>query len=139
MMLKSAGKTLAFATAVSLMVVGSVSSQAQTSARINFARGASDATVQGTITGRQYRDYLVTARAGQFITVSMSQLSGSPYFNIMPPGSTGEAIFIGSSEGNNAVNVELPSTGTYRIRVYQMRSAGRRGTAARYSLNIAIN
>jgi hypothetical protein len=132
-------RTLIAAAAAAALTIGGTVAYGQASSRITFARGASDATVQGTITGRQYRDYLVTARAGQFITVSMSQLRGSPFFNIMPPGSTAEAIFIGSNEGNNAVNIELPATGTYRIRVYQMRNDERRGTAARYSLNVAIN
>jgi len=41
---------------------------------------------------------------------------GAAYFNVLPPGSTGEAIFVGSSEGNHLS--ALPSDGDYTIRVY---------------------
>lgn len=45
--------------------------------------------VRGTITGREYIDYKLTARQGQKmfaeLTVSGKNGNGSVYFNILPP------------------------------------------------------
>ncbi|MEW9838607.1 hypothetical protein [Mesorhizobium marinum] len=60
------------------------------------------------------------------------------YFNVLPPGSNDEAIFIGSTEGNNFAGT-LSVSGAYKIRVYQMRSTARRGERGRFNLAISID
>ena len=110
---------------------------AQQSSPITFARGASSATVAGTIRGREYRDYTVRAAAGQRMRVTMNTRSGSAYFNVMPPGSDGFAVFVGSSSGYTYDGL-LDRGGPWTIRVYQMRNAGRRGAVANYRLNVAV-
>jgi hypothetical protein len=76
------------------------------------------------ITGDEYIDYLLGARAGQEMAVSLipgeSNGDANIYFNILPPGSTGEAIYIGSIDGLDVTGVALPETGDYTIRVYQL-------------------
>lgn len=55
---------------------------------------------------------------------------------MLPPGSQGEAI-------DGAANVTrwtgaLPSSGDFRVRVYLMRNAARRGETANYTLNVGV-
>ena len=110
---------------------------AQQKVPVQFAKGASSATLKGTIKGEEYRDYVVNARAGQTMTVTLTNPDGRAYFNVMAPGSTGEAVFIGSTEGNSFKG-PVPGTGANTIRVYQMRATGRRGEVANYTLAIGI-
>lgn len=111
---------------------------AQQKVPVQFARGASSATMKGTITGDQYRDYVVNARAGQTMTVTLVNPDGRAYFNVMAPGSTGEAVFIGSTEGNS-FSGPVPGTGANTVRVYQMRATGRRGEVANYTISIGVS
>jgi hypothetical protein len=103
---------------------------------VTFPRGATGTTINGMIAGNQTRDYLVRASAGQTIRVTKT---GSPivYFNILPPGSSGESVFTGSSDGNSYTG-RLASSGAYTIRVYQMRATARRGQSGSFRLNISI-
>jgi hypothetical protein len=110
---------------------------AQQKTPVAFARGATSATVKGSIRGEQYRDYIVNARAGQTMTVTLANPDGRAYFNVMAPGSTGEAVFIGSTEGNS-FRGPVPGTGATTVRVYQMRATGRRGEVANYTLTIGV-
>jgi hypothetical protein len=108
---------------------------AQTVSQITFAKGTSGATVKGTLKGDAYRDYKLRVGKGQKLSVSISK--GQPNFNILPPGSSGEAVFIGSSEGNDATN--LPTVaGEYTIRVYLMGGATKSGKAYPYTLSVAV-
>lgn len=111
---------------------------AQQKVPVTFAKGKSSATVKGTIKGEQYRDYVVNARAGQTMTVSLTNPDGRAFFNVMAPGSTGEAVFIGSTEGNSFKG-PVPGTGANTVRVYQMRATGRRGEVANYTLAIGVS
>jgi len=104
--------------------------------RVTFAPGASSATLQGSITGDESVDYVLGAKAGQTMTVTMKTAHGANYFNVLPPGSEA-AIAIGSNLGNKWSGT-LPVDGDYRIRVYLMRSAARRNERAAYTLTVGI-
>jgi hypothetical protein len=104
---------------------------------IHFAKGASSATVQGTIKGDQIVDYKVRAKAGQTMSVKLVTRNGANYFNVLPPGSDDVAIFVGSTSGNEWSGA-LPSDGEYTVRVYLMRSAARRNESATYTLTVAV-
>jgi hypothetical protein len=58
-------------------------------------------------------------------------------FNLLPPGSTGEALFIGSRDGNRSTT-SLPASGEYTIRVYQMGNAANSGKRSNFTLDVAI-
>jgi hypothetical protein len=105
--------------------------------RVHFQAGTSGATVKGHLRGGDDVDYVLGAKAGQRMTVELHTDNPQNYFNILPPGSSDEAIFVGSSSGNR-FDGTLPDSGDYRIRVYLMRAAARRDEQARYSLNIHI-
>lgn len=107
-----------------------------TTSDVQFARGKTSTVLSGKITGDQTHDYVVRASAGQTLNVS---LSGAEivYFNVLPPGSDNEAIFIGSSEGQNFAGT-LSASGAYKLRVYQMRATGRRGESGAYKLSVSV-
>lgn len=104
---------------------------------IRFSRGATAATRQGTVTGYDTITYLVDVRAGQILDVDMRTSNRSSYFNVTAPGAS-EALFIGSTSGDNGYRGRTTRTGTYRIDVYLMRNAARRGESARYTLTVAV-
>ena len=104
---------------------------------VQFPRGAESATIEGSITGYEMVDYLLGAGAGQAMNVSMATDNGGNYFNILAPGETDAAMFIGSTSGNQSEGV-LPECGDYKIRVYLMRNAARRGETANYRLEMII-
>ena len=134
-------KRLAMATAGALLLSAvpmAAPAIAQISASVvAFPRGQDTTTISGTITGRQVRDYRVRVAPGQALSVRLSGARPSVYFNVMAPGSNGEAIFIGSTSGN-AYSARLRAPGVYTIRVYQMRAAGRRGVSSNYSLRVSV-
>jgi hypothetical protein len=106
--------------------------------RVQFHKGASSATVEGQIKGRESVDYLLGAREGQSMNVSMATDNTSSYFNIIAPGKANEAIFVGSIAGNQFEGT-VPASGDYKIRVYLMRNAARRDETAKYRLEMIIN
>lgn len=121
---------------VALCVVA-VSAQGVRQQRVSFARGASSAAVQGSVKGDDTIDYVLGARAGQTMRVTLKSSSASNYFNVLPPGSE-TAIANTSASTSNSWAGALPADGDYRIRVYLMRSAARRGESANYTLTVAI-
>ena len=106
--------------------------------RVRFQEGATSATVEGRITGRETVDYLLNVSAGQVMNISMATPHGATYFNIMEPGEQYAAIYNGSTSGNQFEGVTEKS-GDYTIRVYMMRSAARRGERADYRLEMIVS
>lgn len=106
--------------------------------RVQFQRGASSAVVEDSITGYESVDYLLGARAGQSMTVSMATNNRFNYFNILPPGETQVSVFTGSTSGNQFEGV-LEQSGDYKVRVYLMRNAARRNETANYRLEMMIS
>jgi hypothetical protein len=103
---------------------------------VQFAKGKSSATVKGSLTGDQTVDYTLRAAAGQTMTVKLSGGS-SVYHNVLAPGSTGEALFVGSSGGKRSTTA-LPAPGEYTVRVYQMGNAASSGKRSNFTLEVAI-
>lgn len=106
--------------------------------RVKFATGANSSRIEGSITGDNYVDYLVNVSEGQLMNVSMATDNAANYFNIMEPGEEYVAIFNGSTSENQFEGTAAKS-GDYRIRVYLMRSAARRGETANYILEIIVD
>ncbi len=105
---------------------------------VHFKPGANSAVVEGRIKGYATVDYVLEARKGQSMNVSMATKNPSAYFNILPPGSNDVAIFNGSI-GENQFEGPLPKSGAYKIRVYMMRSAARRNEVANYRLEMIVS
>ncbi|WP_206069581.1 hypothetical protein [Novosphingobium olei] len=118
------------------VLAGTAPALAQASQVIAFAKGNDNASVKGAIVGDTYKDYLISARGGQKMGVSL--ITKAAYFNIMPPGSTGEAIYNSSIDGNDATGVVLPRTGQYRIRVYTMGAVTRTKRPVPFQVSVSI-
>ncbi|WP_447729044.1 hypothetical protein [Sphingomonas koreensis] len=130
-------KSLILAAASLCIVAPAVAQSPTRSERVQFPRGASSQVVRGTIRGYSSVDYIVGARAGQTLRVSMRTGNASAYFNVIAPGAQ-NAMFIGSN-GGNRFSGRLPQTGDYRVRIYLMRNAARRGESATYALDIGVS
>ena len=104
---------------------------------LHFAKGASSATVKGSLKGSKTIDYKLRARAGQTMSVTLKTSNLGNYFNVLPPGSNDVAVFVGSTSGNDWTG-SLATDGEYTIRVYLMRSAARRNETANYTLTVGI-
>ena len=105
--------------------------------RVQFKKGATSAIIEASIKGRETVDYVVGARKGQSMNVSMATNHTASYFNILAPGENEVAMFNGSLSQNRYEGV-LPESGDYKIRVYMMRSAARRNEVANYRLEMII-
>jgi hypothetical protein len=97
------------------------------SRRVQFARGASSATVRGRVTLALPDTWLVGARAGQVMTVQLTAANKSVKFFISTPDS---AKIL--TDDTRSWTGTLPDTGDYYIIV----DAGERG--ATYSMTISI-
>jgi hypothetical protein len=127
---------IAIATAALLWCSISFAADAIKSQRIHFSPGKSSATINGSISGDKAVDYKLAAKSGQTMSVKLETSNLSNYFNVLPPGSE-SALFIGSTSGNEWTGT-LPADGDYTIRVYLMRSAGRRDEKADYTMTVGI-
>jgi hypothetical protein len=106
--------------------------------RVSFQRGTSSATIESSIKGDEIVDYLLNVSSGQYMNVSMATNNGANYFNIMEPGEEYVAVFNGSVNENQFEGATAKS-GDYRIRVYLMRSAARRGEQANFRLEMIVS
>lgn len=120
------------------IVLQSVSAQLEIrQERVQFKPGANSAVIEGSISGYETIDYVLGAREGQYMNISMATDNTSSYFNILMPGEEEEAMFIGSTSGTQYEGI-LTQSGDYKVRVYIMRSAARRNEVANYLLEMII-
>lgn len=103
---------------------------------VQFAKGASQATIKGHLAGDQIVDYRVRAAAGQTLVVKLQETNPQNYFNVLPPGSNDVAMFNGQ-DGSDYQGV-LPDDGDYTVRVYLMRPAARRKEKSDYTLAVGV-
>jgi hypothetical protein len=105
--------------------------------RIRFAKGASSATIKGTIKGYVFKDYIFSANAGQRASLKLTSTNIYAAFVIHRKGADpDEERSIESTEWENT----LQESGEYVIRVLMMRAGARRpGATANYSLKLEIN
>lgn len=90
---------------------------------------------RGDLRGYASQDYRIKGRAGQSLMLRLHTRHGATYFNLLPPGSSAEAMFNGQF-GDNRFDGVLPDDGEYVVRVYMLRAAARRQERARYSLDV---
>lgn len=129
------------ATLTVLVAALAVPALAQTVSDVKFEAGNFGTMVSGTIIGDEYIDYRLGAKKGQkmFIdlVVEASNGSGTVYYNVLPPGSSGEAIYNSSIDGNTTT-VTLPESGTYSIRVYHMGDDEDSGKTSGFRIDLSI-
>ncbi|MGJ5631566.1 hypothetical protein [Nostoc sp. CALU 1950] len=110
-------------------------SLAQAHTTVRFSAGNDNTFMRSSITGNHYHDYVLNARAGQRMSVSLIT-KGSAYFNILPPGST-QAIYNSSISGNDG-SVRLPQSGNYTVRVYLKGGNKDRNRTIPFELSVGI-
>ena len=95
--------TRALAALAALVLAGSVlaaeGQPAPRKERVTFAKGASSATINGTLKGGADVDYLVRAAAGQTLEVKVQGTNAQNYFNVLPPGSANVAMYVSETDG----------------------------------------
>ncbi|MBF9032423.1 SH3 domain-containing protein [Rhodobacterales bacterium HKCCE3408] len=116
--------------------------RAQDSVRIQFSPGTTSATINGTIVGNEYIDYVLGARAGQTMVVSLAVTgtngNGTAFFNIVPAGQDFPALYNGSSDTDRRAEVTLPETRDWAVRVYLMGNDADTGRTVGYSIDVYI-
>ncbi len=103
--------------------------------RIQFARGTSSKAIPGAVRGYDGKRYVIGARAGQRLTVTLRTSNASNYFNVTAPGASA-AMEGGANQ--TRFTTTIPSSGDYVIDVYLMRNAARRNESAKYTLTVGI-
>lgn len=103
---------------------------------VHFPPGASSTSITETIKGYGSIKYVVGAKAGQDLAVTLDTGNASNYFNVTAPGADA-AMFVGAESGG-AFRTKLASDGDYVIDVYLMRNAARRNEVATFKLDIAV-
>lgn len=103
-----------------LMIIGTLDSAVFSQTRIQFARGRTSTTVNGSISAYSSRDYILGARRGQVMTVRLTSNTGDVH------------VDIGGNDVGTGTTITLRSTDDYIITVHN------EGRAARYSLYISI-
>ena len=92
-----------------LSVQGAATAQDVRSERLRFPGGANGIEVQGRISGYETVDYVLGARAGQRMSVTLQSRNRFAYFNVLAPGSD-SALFVGSRDGER-FDTALPVSG----------------------------
>lgn len=127
--------------AMAALLAAPVPLLAQETSTVTFEPGNFGTMVSGSVTGHDYMDYKLDANAGQKmfaeLTAAGGDGNGTIYFNILPPGSDGAAIY-NSSMAENTTTISLPDSGTYTIRVYQMGNDKDTGKTSQFNLDLSI-
>jgi hypothetical protein len=129
-------KPLLALVALLALTVPAAAQQGPRTERVQFAPGATAKAISGSIKGYAAVDYIVGAKAGQTLSVKLKTSNASNYFNVTAPGADA-ALFVGSTSGGEYTGV-LPSSGDYKVSVYLMRNAARRGESAKYTLTVGV-
>jgi hypothetical protein len=94
------------------------------------------------VRGDEYIDYVVNARGGQTMVVSLAVTGtnghGSAYFNILPAGQDYGGPYTGSSDDDRRAEITVPHDGDWAIRVYLMGNDRDTGKTVGYSIDVYI-
>jgi hypothetical protein len=118
------------------LVMVSFSGLAQKKVSVTLSPDSPKKVIKGTIKGDAYTDYAIYLEEGQLFKATYKGSTNSSSMNIMAPNSEGEAFHIGDRDGNN-YSGKITKSGIYTVRVSQMRSAARKGTAVSFSLTLS--
>ncbi len=121
---------------------GASPAHAQDRVDIRFEPGATSTTINGTIRGDEYIDYVLNARGGQTMVVSLAVTgtngNGSAFFNILPAGRDYGGPYTGSADDDRRAEVTVPYDGDWAIRVYLMGNDRDTGRTVGYSIDVYI-
>lgn len=118
---------------VSFLLV-SENASAQTKVRVRFAKGAVSAKLKGRVNGYKYIDYIVRAKSGQTMSVSLGSKNTACKFVIFYSDMKNVEGAADVKEFTRNVDVD----DNYVVRVLLPRSAARRKERAAFTLNVKI-
>jgi hypothetical protein len=124
------------AAGVALLATGAHAADGIRKEPVRFEKGASQAAIKARIQGDETVDYVLRAGAGQTLAVALKKTNPQNYFNVLPPGSSDVAMFVGDSGAD--FEGLLPTDGDYTVRVYLMRPAARRNESSDYTLTVGV-
>jgi hypothetical protein len=106
---------------------------------VYFAPGGTGVVIAGSLEGRETVDYLLGAKAGQTLSVTMDSDNSAAYFNLIAPNEQDVALYAGHLAAEpNRYEGTLDLDGEWKIRVYLYRAAADAGERADYRLDIHI-
>lgn len=127
--------------AATIILIAAQSALAQKEANqvwdIEFKKGDHGKTISSSIKGDDDVDYNVKTSDGQVLHILFFVKSGSCYMNVFEPRRLEEAVFIGSTSGNE-FGASPTKAGVYKIQVYQMRASARRNETCKYSISFEL-
>jgi hypothetical protein len=125
-------KTAVFIVTLTLALTSTAWSQSDTlSRRVRFARGRTTSVLKGTVVNDGMNQYVLTAKAGQRMSVHLTSPSKRAKFDLYSQ--ENRALFIDSGgEDTTDWEGELPESGEYVISVYSTRKN------TKYTLEITI-
>lgn len=118
-----------------LLIALTISASAQTKVRVKFAKGESSTMVKGMIKGYKYIDYIVKAKSGQTMSVTLTSANQSCSFVIFYSDLKNVEDATDVREFTRNVDVD----DNYIVRVLLPRAVARRNSTANFSLKIAID
>ena len=102
---------------------------------IRFKPGATSTTINGTVRGDAYIDYIVNARGGQTMVVSLAVTDtnghGSAYFNILPAGKDCGGLYTGSSDEDRRAEARAPAERAVSKSLEELRAERQKRTGRR--------
>jgi hypothetical protein len=122
--------------ALLLMAAPLLAQNAVRSERVTFDDGSSARSLMDAIAGFERVHYLVSARAGQVLTVDLATSNLSNTFDISVPAAP-KPFFVGGDSGNSH-SFRVPATGDYTIDVHLLRFAARDYQSAQYTLSVTL-
>jgi hypothetical protein len=107
---------------------------------VKFPPGSTGTTIEGRIRGRDSVNYILGARNGQFLKVSLDADNTAANYNIYVPGrGPGDEALFTSDLGGMDYTGQLYKSGDHTISVFLNRAAARRGEVASYKLYVTIS
>lgn len=137
--IKAAALALALSASITGLTTQAIAQSEMKTERVTIRAGQSSAEISRSIRGRETIDFLVNAREGQRLVVSMTSNNASANFNLIAPGEQDVAFYIGSNSSPvNSFNGTVPRSGDVRIRVYLYRAAALRGERADFKVSLLV-
>ena len=96
---------------------------------------ADNRDISGSITGEQSSEYPLSIKQGQAMNITLTSANKNAHFNLLPPKGE-DAVHNGTVSGDQYTGVAKQS-GEYRVRVYLLNAAAKRGETAKYHLKIS--
>jgi hypothetical protein len=99
-----------------LLTTTGLSMQRTTVTRVRFPRGRTTVVLKGSLVNNANKEYLLSARAGQTMSVHVTSPQGRAWFDVYPRNDRG--ALSDSAEDTKDWEGKLPQSGDYVISVY---------------------